>query len=172
MLILEKTPDGQVTHSWEPLSGFDLSKWPLPYRASGGTVEGPIVRAAWTRDCEEESDACMDMCRKSFGSRNWSHSKKRSKEETCRGRCRPAYIDCCELREQAEALKFSAADDAIAWLKLHHEELLVGTVVVIAGVAFVATVVGCGGTALVLVPAILMVSSGTPFVPQLAQVKP
>lgn len=172
VLVLEKTPDGQVTHSWEPLSSFALSKLPLPYRSGGGSVEGPIVRAAWTRDCEEESDACMDMCRKSLGSRNWSHSKKGSKEATCRGRCRPAYIDCCELREQAEALKFSAADDAVAWLKLHHEELLVGTVVVIAGVAFVATAVGSGGAVLLLVLAILMVSSEAPLVPQLAQVKP
>jgi hypothetical protein len=170
VLVIEKTPDGQATHSWEPLSSFDLSKY--PYRAGGGTVEGPIVRTAWTRDCEEESDTCMDMCTKSLRGRNWSHSSKGSKVETCQRRCRPAYIDCCELREQAEALKFSAADTAIAWLKQHHEELLAGTVVVIAGVAFVAVVVGSGGTALVLVPAILMVSSETPFVPQLAQVKP
>jgi hypothetical protein len=57
-------------------------------------------------------------------------------------------------------------------LKQHHEELVVGTVVVIAGVTFVAAVVGSAGTALVLVPAILMVSSETPLVPQLARVKP
>jgi len=172
VLILEKTRDGQVTHSWEPLSGFDLSKLPLPYRAGGGTVEGPIVRAAWTRDCDEESDACMDMCRKSLRGRNWSHANKGSKEEECRRRCRPAYLDCCERREQAEALKFTTADKAVVWLKQHHEELLAGTVVIITGVAFLVTVVGSGGTALVLVPAILLVSSETPAVPQLAQGKP
>lgn len=170
VLVLEKTPDGQVTHSWEPLSGFDLSKY--PYRASGGTVEGPIVRAAWTRDCEEESDACLEMCTKSLRGRNWSHANKGSKAEKCREKCRRAYMDCNELRDQAEALKFTAADNAVAWLKQHHEELLVGTVVVIAGVAFVAAVVGSGGTALVLVPAVLMVSSDTPSATQLAQVKP
>ncbi|WP_245682767.1 hypothetical protein [Archangium gephyra] len=170
MLILEKTPGGQITHSWEPLSSFDLSK--LPYRASSTTVEGPIVRAAWTRDCEEESDACMDMCRKSLRGRNWSHANKGSKEEDCRRRCRPAYLGCCQLREQAEALKFTAADNAVLWLKQHHEELLVGTVVIITGVAFIVTVVGSGGTTLVLVPALLLVSSETPIVPQLAQVKP
>jgi hypothetical protein len=108
MLILEKTRYGQVTHSWEPLSSFDLSR--LPYQVSVGSGEGPIVRASWTRDCEEELDACMDMCLKSLTGRNWSHSNKGSKAETCRGRCRPAYIDCCKLREQAEALKFSTAD--------------------------------------------------------------
>lgn len=170
VLVIEKTPDGQVTHSWEPLSGFDLSKY--PYRASGGTVDGPIVRAAWTRDCEEESGACLDMCMKSLRGRNWSHSSKGSKAEHCRRGCRPAYIDCCQLREQAEALKFSTADKAVAWLKQHHEELRVGAAVVIAGVAFVAIAVGSGGAALVLVPAVLMVSSDEPAGLQLAQVKP
>ncbi|MCY1081664.1 hypothetical protein [Archangium lansingense] len=57
-------------------------------------------------------------------------------------------------------------------MKQHHQELLVGTVVVIAGVAFVATVVGSGGTALVLVPTVLMVSSDEPAGLQLAKVKP
>ncbi|MFY0571166.1 hypothetical protein ACN28E_46060 [Archangium lansingense] len=71
---------------------------------------------------------------------------------------------------QCDAL--SPADKAVAWLKQHHQELLVGTVVVIAGVAFVATVVGSGGTALVLVPAVLLVSSDAPIGLQLAKVKP
>jgi hypothetical protein len=88
VLVLEKAPDGQVTHSWEPLSSFDLSKYPYPVGAS--TLEGPIVRAAWTRDCEEESDACMDMCETSLRGRNWSHANKGSKAENCRNKCRAA----------------------------------------------------------------------------------
>jgi hypothetical protein len=43
-------------------------------------------------------------------------------------------------------------------LKEHREEVLVGTVVVIAGVAFIVAVVGSGGLALVLVPAVLLAS--------------
>jgi hypothetical protein len=81
-------------------------------------------------------------------------------------------MDCSELREQAEALKFSAVDKAVAWLKQHHGELLVGAVVVIAGVTFVVTVVGSGGTVLVLVPTVLMVSSDAAPGLSLAQVKP
>lgn len=148
------------------------SLWRLMAVASGNTEEGRIVRVAWTRDCEEEQDACMAMCMKSLKGRNWSHANKGSKKEHCRHSCRPAYLDCCELRERAEALKFTAADNAVLWLKQHHEELLVGTVVVITGVAFVVTVAGSGGAALLLVPAVLMVDSETPLVPQLAQVKP
>jgi hypothetical protein len=170
VLILEKTPDGQVTHSWEPLSSFDLSK--LPYRASGGIVDGLIVRAAWTRDCDDEFGNCINMCTNSLRGRTWSHANDGSKNRLCRSRCLPAYNDCCKLRDQAEALEFSAADNAVAWLKQHHEELLAGTVVVIAGVAFVVTFVGSGGAALVLVPAVLMVSSDAVSAPGFAQVKP
>jgi hypothetical protein len=170
VLVIQKMPDGRVSHSWEPLSRFDLSKY--PYHPSGSTVEGPLVRAAWTRDCEDEFYACAEMCKKSLRGRDWSHASPGSKDEICRDRCRPAYNDCCQLRDQAGALKFPAVDGAVDWLKQHHEELLVGTVVVIAGVAFVAVVVGSGGTALVLVPAVLLVSSEVPSEPQVAAVKP
>jgi hypothetical protein len=169
VLILEKTPEGQVTHSWEPLSSFDLSK--VPYRASRAAVEGSIVSVAWNRNCEDEFKNCINMCMNSLRGRDWTHASKGSKKSMCHGKCLPAYNDCCKLREQAEALKFSTADNAVAWLKQHHEELLVGTVVVITGVAFVVTIVGSGGTALVLVPAILMVSSDAASAPQFAQVE-
>jgi hypothetical protein len=170
VLVLRKMPDGQVTHSWEPLSSFDLPTY--PYRASSSTVDGPFIRAAWTRDCEEELDACMDMCKKSLRGSDWSHASRGSKARMCRDRCRPAYTDCNQLRDQAGSLKFLAVDDAVGWLKHHHEELLMGTVVVIAGVAFVTVVVGSGGTALVLVPAVLLVSSEVPSEPQVATVEP
>jgi hypothetical protein len=94
VLVIKETPDGQVTHSWEPLSGFDLSKY--PYRASSSIVEAPIVRAAWTRSCEDELDACKDMCVKSLRGRNWSHANRGSRDEICRDRCRPSYIVAVE----------------------------------------------------------------------------
>jgi len=79
----------------------------------------------------------------------------------------PAYQDCCERRELAEAgkhrLSFPVVDSAVDWLK-HHRELVVGTIVVIAGVAFVVSVAGSGGGALVLAPAVLLVSAGVPSV--------
>ncbi|HYO60231.1 hypothetical protein [Archangium sp.] len=170
VLVIKEMPDGQVTHAWEPLSSFDLSKY--SYRASSSTVEGPIVRAAWTRNCEDESNACEEMCMKSLRGRNWSHANRGSKARICRDRCRPAYNDCCRLRDQAEALKFPTVDKAIDWLKQHHEELLAGTVVVIAGVAFVASVLGSGGATLVLVPAVLLVSSDVPSETSIAAMKP
>lgn len=170
VLIIKVEPDAQVTHSWEPLSSLDASK--LPSRAIDSRVQGHIVRAAWTRNCEDEFDGCIAMCVKSLDGPDWSHATRGSKARMCRDRCRPAYNDCSRLRDQAEALKFPVVEEAVAWLKHHHEELLVGTVVVIAGVTFVVVVAGSGGSALILAPAILLVSSDPPSDSQLAAVKP
>jgi hypothetical protein len=53
-------------------------------------------------------------------------------------------------------------DSAVEWAKRHRNEILVGAVVVIAGVAFVALVASSGGGALVLVPLVLMASADMP----------
>jgi hypothetical protein len=61
---------------------------------------------------------------------------------------------------------FPVTDKAVDWLKRHREELLAGTVVVIAGVTFIVIVAGSAGTALVLAPAVLLASaeaSPTPY---------
>jgi len=50
---------------------------------------------------------------------------------------------------------FQAIAPAIDWLEEHHTELLVGTVVVIAGVAFTVVVADSGGGALALAPLVL-----------------
>jgi len=48
----------------------------------------------------------------------------------------------------------TAADDAIEWLKRNRKELLVGTIVIIAGVAFVTLSAGAG--VVVLAPVVLV----------------
>jgi hypothetical protein len=48
------------------------------------------------------------------------------------------------------------------WLKIHRKELVTGTIIVIAGVAFVAAVTGSGGGVLCLVP-LLVVASTEPL---------
>lgn len=86
----------------------------------------------------------------------------------------PAYLDCCKLKELAEAGKlrvsFPAVDSAVDWLKQHQRELVVGTIVVIAGVAFV--VATGGGGILVLAPALLLASSSDPSVHAFTQEDP
>jgi hypothetical protein len=53
-------------------------------------------------------------------------------------------------REGAKKLEFSRIDEAIEWLKAHKAEVALGTVVVVAGTAFVLATGGSG--ALILVP--------------------
>lgn len=169
VLVIQDAPNAQVTHSWEPLGSFRLSTYPYPLNDGG--VQGPLVRATSTRDCDAEFDACVEMCMGSLRGPNWSHASRGSKAGICRDRCRPAYNDCNRLREQAEALRFPVVEQAVTWLKQHREELLVGSVIVIAGVAFVV-VAGTGGSALVLAPMVLMVSSEVPSESSIAAVKP
>jgi hypothetical protein len=174
VLVIQETSPGQMAHSWQPLSGFDLPKH--AYRASDDRFEGHVVQASFNRDCEAERNRCEEMCKASMKGRNWTHASDGSKKAMCRERCMPAYQDCCKLRELAEAGKlrvsFPVVDSAVDWLKQHQRELVVGTVVVIAGVAFVVVVAGSGGGALVLAPAVLLVSSGAPSAHAFTQVQP
>jgi hypothetical protein len=172
VLVVEEASDGRISADWQPLSSFDLSKY--PNLASNSHFEGSIVRVAFNRDCEAERDACEDMCKASLKGPNWTHASAGSKDAMCRDKCRPAYLDCSRLKELAEAGKlrvsFPSADSAVEWLKQHYRELLVGSVVVIAGVAFV--VASGGGGILVLAPAMLLVSSEVPSAHSFTQVEP
>lgn len=60
MLIIEDAPDGQVNHTWKPVKELHLitnTTLTLPHE-----VQGRIVQATFTRNCEEERDACESMC--------------------------------------------------------------------------------------------------------------
>ncbi|MBN9682984.1 hypothetical protein JYJ93_11135 [Corallococcus sp. NCSPR001] len=65
-------------------------------------------------------------------------------------------MDCIEDVERAsrkgdaQELRFSNLDGALNWLRTHRTELVIGTVVIIAGVAFVVATGGSG--ALILAP--------------------
>lgn len=167
LLVIEEKPGGQVSHTWRPLSDGDAAGY-LPH-AYKGRFEGSITRVAFNRDCEAERDDCETMCMASMKGRNWSHASEGSKDAICRKKCMPAYLDCCRLREASETgskrISFPTVDGAVDWLKRHRREILVGTVVVITGVAFVAVVAGSGGAALVLAPAVLLASSHLPATP-------
>lgn len=172
VLIIQETSDGEVSHAWKPLRGFDLSKY--PHLTSHGHLEAPVMRASFNRDCEAERDRCEEMCRASLKGRAWTHASRGSKKSMCIERCMPAYVDCCELREMAEGSKlrvsFAVVGSAIDWLKQRNRELVSGTVVVIAGVVFVVVVSAAG--ILVLAPAILLTSSGDSPSSSFAQVAP
>ncbi|PTL85110.1 hypothetical protein DAT35_05810 [Vitiosangium sp. GDMCC 1.1324] len=62
-------------------------------------------------------------------------------------------------------------EPAVDWIKSHREEILAGTVIVIAGVAFVAAVAASGGGSLLLMPLVFVaeLSPGLPAAPSIAE---
>ncbi len=166
VLVIQELPDGQVTHHWEPTQGFNLEKYQGVLNSS--RVEGRIVPVAWQRDCDEELKKCINQCMGRQLGDNWEHlfqppsRKLGGKHAECRRRCWPLYEDCNKenAKEPVKAAESSTVDMAVDWLKRHRGEVLVGTVIVIAGVAFVVLTGGGGG--LLLAPALLFVSSDVP----------
>jgi len=174
-LIIQDTLDGQAVHSWQSMESLDLSQYPShPNRPSD---PGQVVRTAWTRDCEQERDQCEADCmgsrmRPGYGHVTTPERKRGAKYDLCRRKCMQPYLDCCRLRE-LEPVEFTAPGGAIDWLKRHHKEVLVGSVIVIAGVVFVTVSAGAGALVLVpLAPAVLMTSPGLPVDPLSVAVSP
>jgi len=91
--------------------------------------------------------------------------KSGGKSEYCREACWQAYSDCTEL-QKLQPQEFAAFDGALDWLKRNPKALLVGSIVIIAGVAFVVVSVGVG--LLVLAPITLLASSGSLTEPSIA----
>ena len=172
VLIIERAPDGQVSHSWKPVEEFNPAahaSLALPHES-----QRYIVQTTFNRNCEEERDACESMCMASLKGRNWSHMSAGSKSEHCRRVCMQPYLDCNRLKELAEgrAVKFHAIDQAVDWMKRNSEKLLAGAVIVIAGVAFVVVVGASGGGVLLLAPVVVLASSNASAGPRSLAVGP
>lgn len=156
-LIIREQADGVVTHSWQPVRELDLSRLSAP----PGTREiaSRLRRVArQPRDCDEENRECIRECMsrplpRGFGHTTSDRRGKGGKEAYCRGRCWQPYRDCQEL-EKLQPQKFTAVDAAVDWLKQNRREVLLGSVVVIAGVVFVVASMGAG--LVVLAPAVLL----------------
>jgi|SRR6218665_156379 len=103
------------------------------------------------RDCDAEQNTCFSECWNA-NPLPYPHKKRDGwLHEHCTRKCRELYIECEKSNEKkAKELKFSRMDEAVGWIKTHKAEVALGTVVIIAGTAFVLTTGGAG--ALVLVP--------------------
>jgi hypothetical protein len=109
------------------------------------------------RDCDQEHIDCFENC--------WNATERPypfvERDEWyykyCTKKCREAYMECIKETEKAtkepSKLTFTSMDFALDWLRKHKTELVMGTVVVIAGVTFVIATGGSG--ALLLVPVAL-----------------
>jgi hypothetical protein len=107
-------------------------------------------------DCQEEHEECVKRC---WNKKDWPYPHNRKQSgwylERCEHDCRVEFNRCEEeqeeaAREGAKKLEFSRIDEAIEWLKAHKAEVALGTVIVVAGTAFVLATGGSG--ALILVP--------------------
>ncbi len=168
-IVFEQRPDGQVSHAWIPLKEFDLTK--LQHAMSKMNARQNIVRVSSSglnAYCDGRHDQCTKDCLKSSRPFVIDHRKymdtraqpwRVARGWWCPSNCMEASIECKKGRgEWAEqyAAEFDAIAPAIDWLKKHRTELAVGTVVVIAGVAFAVVVAGSGGSALALAPLLIM----------------
>jgi hypothetical protein len=106
------------------------------------------------RDCQAEHEECFRRCWEKARPK-YPHKRDGWYYERCTTDCREEFNKCEEEEEQAERerareLKFSRIHEAVDWIKEHKAEVALGTVVVVAGVAFVLTTGGSG--ALILAP--------------------
>ena len=174
VLVVEATPDGRVTHAWKPVEDFDLTSFQRTQSAMR-TPRG-IVRASTDQRayCEGRRQQCEDDCLASGSPIPVGHLRypayrgpwRVNKGWWCQEACLK-LADMCNrgMGEWADeyAAEFDSIDLAVDWIKNHREKIIVGTVIVIAGVAFAAAVAASAGGALILVPVVLLVetASGT-----------
>ena len=169
VLVIEESSDGQALHTWKPLEDFDLTKY--PYHASHGGLDGRLVRVATSfSHCAAKQESCIDLCTNSsrpipvegekYPSYLGSWAKNRGR--WCQSTCTKFYQMCLNGQgpwAEQQAREFTRVDIAVEWIKRHREEIVTGTIVVIAGVAFVAAVAGSGGGVLCFVPLLAVASA-------------
>jgi hypothetical protein len=173
VLLIKELPDGTVTHSWQRAEEMDLSQY-RSLASAHRPARAIITTVGWNRDCDEENRECVDKCMDrplppGFGHMTAGNRKRGAKGQYCREQCERAYRDCREL-ERLQPREFTAIDTAVDWLKRNHKAILVGSVVMIAGVAFV--VVSAGAGAVILAPAVLLAAPGEGTEPVMAEVSP
>jgi hypothetical protein len=106
------------------------------------------------RNCEAEERECYNECW-TADHLPYPHTARDGwYREYCTRECRKLFNECEKANEKkARELKFSRIDEAVDWIRNHKTEVAFGTVVIIAGVAFVITTGGSG--ALILAPLVL-----------------
>ncbi len=169
VLVIQESSSGHVTHNWRPVEEFDLSQFRFQPRAE--RTYGRIVTvAARQRDCHEELNNCIDTCMDRPLSEDYAHiTSFGAKRSHCMKGCWQPYRDCEELQGRRPQ-EFSATNRAVDWLKHKRNEVLAGSIVVIAGVAFI--VAFPPGALLTLIPAAALASSEIACEPHIAAVVP
>jgi hypothetical protein len=173
VLVIGESPDGQVSHFWHHAEDFDLSHF-RRHSSLGDTAGRIVLTAGQQDDCYAQYLECYYQCRKTpvppeFDHYLYDFGPAAGHERYCSERCMRKYTEC--LRAQGHRQQeFTAIDDAVDWLKRNRRAVLVGSLVIIAGVAFV--VVSAGAGLVVLVPVVLVASVLPPPASPLVAVSP
>ncbi|REG37609.1 hypothetical protein ATI61_101596 [Archangium gephyra] len=142
-LVIRDARDGHAEHAWVKKAEFHGAG--VADMAASTSESGACGRS---RDCDQEHHECYQGCKK----RKPPYPYKRNSPEHidyCNKTCLSGYMECLKATGQ-HPVQFMGMNDAINWLKRHRKELLVGTVIVAAGVALV--VVSSGAGVVVLAP--------------------
>jgi hypothetical protein len=174
VLVVEETSGDQVTHTWKPAAEFDLARYQDLLNSVDAAnlatpTSGPRKFDTRGEQCQIVYDRCWNRCMNTpvpsdFDHYIARHGEKYGKIRYCEDVCANERNACWEKlkRRSAPAHRFEAIDHAVDWVKRHRNELLLGSVVVIAGVAFV--VIACGSSGcLLLVPVLLLASPEVPM---------
>lgn len=109
-------------------------------------------------DCDDELNRCFKKCWESSRQPYPHMTHDEWYYEYCTRECRKEYMECVKELEKEEAerakkkrpLEFTSIEAARAWIRSHKSQISLGTVVVVAGAAFVLATGGSG--ALILAP--------------------
>lgn len=173
VLVIEDMPDGRVSHSWLRAGDSDLERY-SEGRSAGSAARRIVLASSRQSDCYAQYLECYQQCRQIPIPTDFNHyiedfGPRAGHDRYCSEKCMRQYTKCLNAQER-RAQEFTAVDSAIDWLKRNHEAVGIGSLVVIAGVTFVAVSAGAG--VLVLAPVVLMTSSGASVAPHLAAASP
>lgn len=154
VLIIGEEPDGQVRHSWLRATELDLPRYG-PTSSDGRSAGSIVLASQRQRDCDQEHIECYRNCMKRRLPSNLDHVRREDggKGRFCSTKCLKELQNCLKS-QSSRALLFPSVNEAVEWLKQNRKGLLVGTIVIVSGVAFVTISAGAG--AAVLAPVMLV----------------
>jgi hypothetical protein len=160
VLVVREVSGGRLEHAWRPAADWD---WALKeLRSSTGSEAGRIVQVSRRpRDCDQEQIDCHRDCMR----RKPPYPRERKSHnhiQYCNEKCLQEYMDCLELQKR-QPLGFPELSRALDWLRENRTEVLVGSIIIIAGIAFITISAGAG--VVVLAPVVLLASSTVPGAP-------
>ncbi|WP_143196144.1 hypothetical protein [Archangium sp. Cb G35] len=175
-LVIQEMPDGRITHDWKPLRDFNLTKFQSALSAMNSNRGMVRVSSTGLEEyCEGRRVQCEQDCLASsrpIQVGQWKYDDVKTlpwriaRSWWCPRHCLKQAVLCTKGRgswAEEYAAEFHAIEPALDWLKTHREEILAGSVIIIAGVAFVAVSTAAGAATLILMPFVLFAENSSGF---------